>query len=256
MINPVGSGANVNAAFDLNVTADVKLEQIKPKSLMSTGPAETQGSGKETSTDTTETPVVGTKLSNSGETGKRIGSVSMVDTISVMFMAAQQQRELGSKDRQMALEANVQNLLASADKLKEAAEKRRDGAIAAAVGQIVGGVISGLGAGMSVWGGMKDWASDTQLEIFTGATSKISGMFADASTGGGKIREAELEYQAGTLTAQSKKDDAMAALHEKKYQEANDFRENAKQAQSAVMDYVRALAQSQVETEKAIARNL
>jgi hypothetical protein len=175
----------------------------------------------------------------------------MVDTISVMFMAAQQQRELGSKDRQMALEANVQNLLASADKLMKAAEQKKDGAIAAAVGQIVGGVLSGLGAAASIGLEVKGYS-----EIVAGAAGKIAGMFADASTAGGKIREAELEYQAGTLTSQSKKDDAMAALQEKKYQEANDFRENAKQAQSAVMDYVRALAQSQVETEKAIARNL
>lgn len=254
MINNVGQGANFNATFGVGTTTETKTETAKRGLLQNSGTGNTQGSSKETSTDTTEVPDGGTKLPDSGGTTNRIGSVSMADTISVMFMAAQQQREIGTKDRQMALEANVQNLLASSEKLMKAAQEKKDAAISAAVCQIAGGVISGVGGYMSMR--VAQGSTDIAMEINAGATTKIFGMVADAVVGGGKIAEANQNYTAEVLTAKSKTDDAMAALQEKRYQEANDFRENAKQAQSAVMDYVRALAQSQVETEKAIARNL
>ncbi len=274
MINRAGSGVNVNAAFDLKVTTDTKPEQIKLKNFKSTGPAETQGSGKETSTDTTEAPVGGAKLPNSGETGKRIGSVSMVDTISVMFMAAQQQKELSSRDRQSALDANVANLLASAEKMKEAAAAKKAAALSSAIAGIVGSSVSLAGNSMALKMSVSKvevkvpkidmfdsiatqvTKVDKYSDITTRAVSQAASSAGDLSSSIGKVVAAGQEFEADTISANSRKDDAMAAMHEKRYQEANDFRENAKQAQSAVMDFVRALAQSQVETEKAIARNL
>lgn len=213
---------------------------------------------KDGGTDLTEVPGGSASFPDASGTAQRVSRALPFDTLAVMFQAAQQQREIATKDREAALESNVANLLASADKLKEAASDRKAAAISTAVSSIVGSVVSGFASALSmrVMSGGKTDAADTYNSVIAKGVVGVGESLSGLTQGIGKWVAAGQEFKADVATANSKKDEAMASMEEKRYQEANDFREAARQAQSAVMDYVRAVAQSDVETAKAVARNL
>lgn len=272
-IGPIrNTGTNTAGLDAVKFDAQTTTNKSQPKG---DGSVEIDGNTqKSQDVDTTDKPSGRAGFGNPGDTTKRISAISAFDVVAVMFQAAQQQRELATQDRQSALEANVTNLLASADKLKDAAKDRKTAAITSAAVSMVGSVIS-LSANAAAMrmsfqtvevkpdkvdmfdaiGAQTTKVakySETVIKAVSGAGDAVSGLVQS----GGKVAAAGYEFSADMLSANSKKDEAMASMQEKRYQEANDFRENAKQAQNAVMDYIRAVAQSEVETSKSIARNL
>jgi len=209
------------------------------------------------SLDMTEMPRVRTGFRNSGGTMERVKQTVDVDVATVMFKAMQQMKETASQDRQMSLEAHVATLLASADMLMQAAADKKAAAVSAAVAAIVGSCVSLLGNAVAIriatsGGSAAENYNTTLAKLWQSTAESISGL----SSAGGKLHAAHKEYDADVLTAKSKAIDALAAMHEKRYQEDSDFRSNAVQAINAVLDYVKAVMQSQVDAEKGAARNL
>lgn len=216
---------------------------------------------KDALVDLTDSPAAPAAFANSRGTEERVKQAAGLhvdsDVVAAMFHAMQQMKETASKSREVALDAHVATLLASADKLMEAASERKSAATAAAVGAMVGSCVSLLGNALALriatTGGAEAENYNTTLaKIWQSASESLSGL----SSAGGKLGAAQHEFEADVRSAQSKAIDALAAMHEKRYQEDSDLRGNAVQAQNAVLDYVKAVAQSQVDAEKSAARNL
>lgn len=209
------------------------------------------------SLDMTDTPAVRTGFRNPGGTMERVRQAESVDVATVMFKAAQQMKETASKDRQMSLDAHVATLLSSADMLMKAAEDKKSAAVSAAVGAIVGSSVALVGNGLAMHiatsgGSAAENYNTTLARLVQSSSEGVSGL----ASAGGKLDAARHEYDADVLNARSKAADALAAMHEKRYQEDSDFRSNAVQATNAVLDYVKAVEQSEVDVDKGIARNL
>jgi hypothetical protein len=214
---------------------------------------------KDATVDLTETPAAPAAFAGLRGTEERVKQAAdvNVDVITVMFKAMQQMKETASKDRQMSLDAHVATLLDSAQKLMEAAGERKSAAVSAAVGAMVGSCVSLVGNALALriatTGGAEAENYNTTLaKIWQSTSESLSGI----SSAGGKLDAARHEFEADLLNAQSKAIDALAAMHEKRYQEDSDLRSTAVQAQNAVSDYLKAVAQSTVDVAKGTARNL
>lgn len=255
---PSGTGSTPYTGIDPQRTdAATKLAQVKLDSALPPGPEDKLS--KEMPIALTDQPAAPAAFANPAATIERIAAspLSDIDTVTVIFYAFQQLKEIASKDRQMAADDQVAAALASAEKLMSAAEERKSAAVSAAVGAMVGSVVSLLGNSLALhvatMGGAEAENFNTAISrIFQSASEALSGI----SSSGGKLAAAQQEYSADTYTAASKVIDALAAAHEKRYQEDNDFRSNAAQALNAVIDYVKTVAQSKVDAEKSIARNM
>ena len=188
----------------------------------------------------------------------KLDVAGMLDATAVMFEVAKQQKKQATEDRKQALDAQISYLESSAKNLREAADKQYSAAVATGVGAIVGGVISTIGAGVALGAGFKGdggWANQANQTKAT-VINSLGGGLGGLSTASGKLHGDMYTRDSEYKRAASKEDDTYATKSEKQYSEDTDFRETAKQAQSAVIDFVRALVQSRIEMDKTVAKNL
>ena len=186
----------------------------------------------------------------------KLDVAGMLDATAVMFEVAKQQKKQATEDRKQALDAQISYLESSAKNLREAADKQYSAAKAAGIGAIVGGVVSAFAAGGAMWAGIKGGFNDPGNQVKVQAINTAGSTVGSIATAGGKLHGDMYTRDSEYKRAASKEDDTYATKSEKQYSEDTDFRETAKQAQSAVIDFVRALVQSRIEMDKTVAKNL
>ncbi|THF57277.1 type III secretion system translocon subunit SctB [Pseudothauera rhizosphaerae] len=175
-------------------------------------------------------------------------STDMQAVMLLFAKMAQSMREVSRNQRQAELGAQVEAMGDAAQKIRDAAEKRFAAAMVQGACQIGSGVASiGGAAGGMIKGGDAAMIS-ARTQIGSGTGNIISGI--------GTMASGSLERDAGLIDAEKAELDKLATTHEKARESDNDMMQNMQDIIRDIKDKLAAIAQSQIETNRGIARNI
>jgi hypothetical protein len=199
-----------------------------------------------------------------GEVSNVLGSMSSVElhadifTFMALFQKmAQDMRQTARLDREMQLQANVSSLQAAADQIKAAAQERFSAALTQGICQIGAGAIQiggAAAAGAKLKGASGDGAA-LKIQQATNLTTGTGGA-GQIMQGVGTIVSGSFELKAGEADAKGKKLEAQSKIEEEARSKANDIMQQMQDVIRDIRDKLGAIQQSNIETNRGIARNI
>lgn len=172
---------------------------------------------------------------------------------------SQEMRQTARMDRELSMQAQVSTLQAAAEKIREAAKERYTAAMIQGAAQIAGGVASVAG-GMKALGTIgAAKASGGDMNVATSKAQSQSGIgsgIGGIMQGMGGMIAAGYEKKAGEADADRAKLEAGAKMHEAARDKANDMMQQMQDIIRDIRDKLGAMQQSNIETNRGIARNI
>ncbi|HSW06939.1 type III secretion system translocon subunit SctB [Aquabacterium sp.] len=190
---------------------------------------------------------------------------SDVSTDIYAFMAlftkmAQEMRKTAKEQRQTELQAQVSAINSAADKMVDAAEKRFAAAVVQGTVQAVGGAIS-IGSGVGTFRAAKS-ASGADLETGSkfltqlGAKQGIASGSGQVLSGLGSIVSGGIEMSASLDDAEAKRLEADGTAAQARRESSQEIAQNMSDLIKDIREQLRAMSQSNIETNRGMARNI
>lgn len=211
-------------------------------------------------------PDTDTKVDASGMLASLDGAEANVSADIYAFMAlftqmAQQMRKAAKEQRQTELQNQVSSINSAADKMVEAAEKRFAAAVVQGSMQIASGAIS-VGSGVTSLGATAtanpktDFTSGSQFLTELNAKQSMAQGSAQMVTGLGSIISGGIEYGASLDDADAKRLEADGTAAQARRENAQEVAQNMADMIKDIREQLRAIVQSNIETNRGMARNI
>lgn len=205
-----------------------------------------------------------TKVDATGMQASLDGAEANVSTDVFAFMAlftqmAQQMRKVAKEQRQTELQNQVSSINSAADKMVDAAEKRFAAAVVQGAMQITSGAISvGSGAAtlVATANPKADFTTGSKFLTDLNAKQSIASGSGQMVTGLGSIISGGIEYSASLDDADAKRLEADGTAAQARRENAQEVAQNMADLIKDIREQLRAIVQSNIETNRGMARNI
>ena len=264
-----GGSANVNYAneatmVDVTVPGPQSLDPQQLDDLLQAMDA-LDGARTRSATQGVPQPDSDTKVDAQGLQVSLDGAEANVSTDVYAFMAlftqmAQQMRKVAKEQRQTELQNQVSSINSAADKMVEAAEKRFAAAMVQGYMQIASGAIS-VGSGVVSIGASgtakaSDFQTGSRFLTELNASQGIAQGMGQMVTGMGSIISGGIEYGASLDDAEAKRLEADGTAAQARRENAQEVAQNMGDLIKDIREQLRAIVQSNIETNRGMARNI
>jgi hypothetical protein len=182
------------------------------------------------------------------------------DFMAMYTKIAQQMRTTAREQRQAELQNQVSSINSQADKMVEAAEKRFTAAMIQGAFQIGGGLMS-IGSGLGSLKAMRghdaiDFQSGSALNNQLQAKQGMAQGMSQSVTGVGSMISASYEKDAAILDSEGKGEEAKGTRAQASREAQQEIVQTMGDLLRDIREQLRSMAQSDIETNRGMARNI